>query len=106
MWYTAGTNLQMAEEDYGLKLPVTIEGTTLGENDSLRITIKKRVDGNVILVKDFSDIVENTVELEFTEEESALFSVGSYVYSLDWYQDGNFMCNIIPVGQFKVVNKA
>ena len=32
--------------------------------------------------------------------------VGGYVYCLDWYQNGNFMCNIIPSAQFKVVDKA
>ena len=106
MWVVAGNTLQMADEDYGLALPVTIEGTTLGENDSLRITIKKRVDGNVILTKEFSDIQENTVELVFTEAESAMLPVGGYVYSLDWYQDGTFMCNIILSGVLKVVNKA
>jgi hypothetical protein len=41
-----------------------------------------------------------------TEEESALFPVGVYCYRLDWYQEGTFMCNIIPDAVFKVVDKA
>lgn len=106
MWVVAGNTLQMAEDDYGLALPVTIEGTTLGENDSIRIVIKKRIDGNVILTKEFTNITQNTVELVLTEAESELLPVGSYVYSLDWYQDGTFMCNIILSGVLKVVNKA
>lgn len=31
---------------------------------------------------------------------------GFYTYSLDWYQDGAFLCNIIPAGEFRVVVKA
>jgi hypothetical protein len=41
-----------------------------------------------------------------TEEESALFRVGDYVYSIDWYQDGSFMGNLIKCAAFKVVEKA
>lgn len=33
MWNVSGVNLQMTEGDYGVALPITIAGTTLGEND-------------------------------------------------------------------------
>lgn len=107
MWTVNGTTLKMAEGDYGIQLPVTVSGTTLEANDSLKFTFKTVPNGEVILEKEFSDINDNTVDFEFTEAESALFSAGSTcVYSLDWYQDGIFMCNLIPLGQFKVVDKA
>lgn len=106
MWVVNRYDLQMAEGDYGIQLPVTINGTTLTEHDSLKFVFKTRKNGNTILEKDFSSISENTVNLEFTEEESALFPVGLYVYSLDWYQDGSFMCNIVLCSVFKVVDKA
>lgn len=96
----------MAEGDWGIQLPVTISGTTLTENDSLLFTFKDKKNGDVILTKEYSDITDNSVNLEFTEAESALFAPGSYVYSLDWYQNGNFMCNIILCGSFKVGDKA
>lgn len=106
MWDTKGLTVSMAEGDYGIALPVEIIGTELGEQDSIKLTFKDSANGNEILSKTFDGITGNTVNLELTEEESALFSVGSYVYCLDWYQSGNFMCNIITIAPFKVVDKA
>ena len=106
MWNVIGANLQMTEGDYGVSLPVEIKGTTLGAQDSIKLTFKTAVNGDEILSKTFDGITDNTVSLELTDEESALFSVGVYVYCLDWYQNGNFMCNIIPSALFKVVDKA
>lgn len=106
MWNTIGTNISMAEGDYGIALPVKISGTTLGAQDSIRITFKDAVNGNVILVKDYDEIAQNTIALEFSEAESALFPIGNYVFALDWYQDGNFMCNIILAASMRVVDKA
>ena len=106
MWNVSGANLQITEGDYGVALPVEIKGTTLGAQDSIKLTFKTAVNGDEILSKTFDGITDNTVSLELTDEESALFSVGVYVYCLDWYQNGNFMCNIIPSALFKVVDKA
>ena len=105
-WNVTNLNLSMAEGDYGIALPVEIKGTTLGAQDSIKLTFKTAVNGDEILLKTFDGITDNTVFLELTDEESALFQVGGYVYCLDWYQNGNFMCNIIPSAQFKVVDKA
>ena len=106
MWNVSGVNLQMTEGDYGVALPITIAGTTLGAQDSIKLTFKTAVNGDEILSKTFDGITDNTVSLELTEEESALFPVGGYVYCLDWYQNGNFRCNIIPCATLKVVDKA
>lgn len=105
-WNVTNHALSMTEGDYGTALPVEIKGATLGAQDSIKLTFKTVVNGDEILSKDFNGITDNTVSLELTEEESALFPVGQYVYCLDWYQNGNFMCNIIPSAQFKVVDKA
>lgn len=106
MWNVTGTSLQMVEGDFGISLPVTVSGTTLTANDTLKFTFKTDPNGETILTKEYSNITQNTANLELTETESALFSVGNYFYSLDWYQDGAFMCNIIPISTFKVVDKA
>lgn len=106
MWFVQGNNLQMAEGDFGMELPVTVSGVTLGENDSLLFTFKDNANGNTILTKQFSNVSQNTVNLVFSSSESALFSVGIYVYSLDWYQSGHFMCNIILRSTLQVVDKA
>lgn len=106
MWAVSEYNLSMAEGDFGVALPVEIIGTTLGEQDSIKLTFKTSVNGDVILEKTYDGITDNTVNLELTEAEAALFPVGGYVYSIDWYQAGNFMCNIVPSASLKVVDKA
>lgn len=106
MWAVSGHEIKMTEGDYGIKLPITISGTTLTENDVIKFTLKDKLNGSVIIENDYSNIVQNTVNLELTAAESALLPVGDYVYSLDWYQGGTFMCNIIAIGKYKVVEKA
>lgn len=104
MWNVNGITLNMTEGDWGVKLPVTVTGVTFAANDSVRIKIQR--DETTIIEKEYTNITQNTFDLEFTEAESALLPVGSYLYSLDWYQDGAFMCNIIPSGLFVVGDKA
>lgn len=106
MWVVNGYDLKMAEGDWGMKLPITIKGATFSQNDEMLFALKDEMNGNTVLTKTFANINENTINLEFTEAESALLSVGSYVYSLDWYQEGAFLCNIIPASFLKVVDKA
>ena len=105
MWIVSGHDLKMAEGDYGLTLPVSISGAEFSISDTIRLTFKTAKNGETILTKEYTP-VEGVINLELTEAESALFSVGSYVYCLDWYQSGNFMCNVVPVAVFKVVDKA
>lgn len=104
MWNVNGNALNMTEGDWGVKLPVTVTGVTFANNDSVKIVIKS--GETTIIEKEYTNITQNTVNLELTEAESALLPVGIYVYRLDWYQDGSFMCNIIPISTFKVVDKA
>lgn len=106
MWMVSGNSLSMAENDYGIQLPVTVNGVDLGNQDSIKITIKDRINGTTVLEKEYTEFSKNTFNLELTEQESALFSVGAYVYSLDWFQNGSFMCNIVPSASFRVVDKA
>lgn len=105
MWVVNGQDIKMCEGDYGVALPITITGTTLEAFDEVKFTVKKVVNGSVMLEKTFSNISQNTINLELTETESNHFKVGTYYYALDWYQNGEFMCNIIPIGAFKVVEK-
>lgn len=95
----------MAEGDFGLTLPITVSGTTLTSADSIRLTIKSAMNGTAIIERDMTPS-ENTVNFTLSEEDTANLPVGTYIFSLDWYQNGNFMCNIIPSASFKVVDKA
>lgn len=105
-WSSNGNNLSMCEGDWGIQLPVKLDGTTLTAQDCLRFTFKTEKNGNTLFTKEYSNIEGNTVNLELTEAESALLPTGIYAYSLDWYQDGAFLCNITPSAQLKVVDKA
>lgn len=104
MWKVSNNDIQMVEGDFGIELPISVSGTTLTASDELRLTFKRGAE--TILEKEYSNIENNTISLSLTEQESALFPVGLYVYSLDWYQDGVFVCNIVPLAVFKVVGKA
>ena len=106
MWNVKDKNISMVEGDYGIKLPFTVSGANLAAGDAIKLTFKKSQNGETVLEKNYDTITQNTFDLEFTEAESALFEVGSYVYAIDWYQDGNFLCNIVPLATFKVVDKA
>lgn len=105
-WIVSGLNLQMVEGDFGIIQPIIADGPTIQSADEVKLTIKKAMNGDTILAKTFTNVSHNTINLELTSAETALLPVGTYVYSLDWYQQGHFMCNIIPSAVFKVVDKA
>ena len=104
MFTSNGNNIQMTEGDFGVELPIVIGGLTFTASDSLRITIKS--GGNTLITKEYTNISQGTIRFVLTEEETSLLPVGVYVYSLDWYQEGVFMNNIIPSSLFKVGDKA
>ena len=106
MWNVKGNTLEMVVGDFGIDLPITVTDTTLTASDTLRFTFKDATTGNTILEKEYDKISQNTVQLSLTRAESELFKVGDYVYRLDWYQEGHFMCNVIPIDTFRVVAKA
>lgn len=106
MWYVNGQNLKMCEGDFGIELPVTIKDATFGEDDEVKLTIKDAEDGETIIEKTYSDITDNTFALVLTEAESELLPVGKYVYVMDWYESGTFMCNIITSADLRVVDKS
>lgn len=107
MWNAKNTTISMTEGDFGIILPIKVDGVDLGENDAVKITFKTAKNGETILEKTYSsEISENTVPLQLSSAESALFDVGEYAYSMDWYQAGNFLCCLVPAASFKVVDKA
>ena len=104
MWKADGNNIQMTVGDYGIKLPISVSSITVGQYDEMRFKIANQ--NAAVLELTFSNISDNTIDLELTAEQSAKLRVGSYIYSLDWYQNGSFMCNLIERALFKVVAKA
>lgn len=106
MWEVSGNDLKMTEAEFGVALPMTIKGLDITAEDSLRFTIKKVINGAVVLGKDFSGVSDNEVDLIFSEEDSALLSPGTYVYSLDVYRSGQFRLTLVEASKFKVGDKA
>lgn len=96
----------MTEGDYGITLPITISGATLYESDNVELTVKKNAKGEKILTKTYTGITNNTINFLLTEEESVLLPPSMYVYTLDWYRDGKFLCNVIKNGLFEVERKS
>ena len=106
MWDTGNKNLiKRVEKDWGIQLPIKIEGIEFTDHDQILFTLKTEIDGELVFTKTFDHISENTISLSLTEEETNMLTVRDYAYSLDWYQDGAFLCNIIPTAIFRVVNK-
>ncbi len=106
MWRANGYEMTMTEGDFGIELPITISGTTITASDEIRFYIIDKPNGNVIIDKTFSNIAQNTFTLELTAAVGALLPVGVYYYTLDWYQNGAFMCCVIERARFKVEDKA
>ena len=106
MWIVSGRTITMTAGDFGVELPIEVSGTTLAAADSLTFTLKKADTETPVLTKTFTDIQDNTIALELTEEESESLTEGFYAYSLDWFQNGVFMCNLVSAALFMVVGKA
>ena len=104
MWNSNGNAIRMVEGEYGVDLPLTINGVTLTANDELRLAIKQ--DGQTVLEKTYAEIVDNTINVRLTEAESETLPTGKYLYSLAWFQDGVFLCYLIEKAPFEVVDAA
>lgn len=99
MWAVDENEITMCEGDWGIELPITITGVELSTNEYLMITIKDVMNGTQKLQKSFTDA------LVLDQTDTAELPVGKYVYSLDWYKNDAFFCNIIPKSKFTVVDK-
>ena len=106
MWRIEGTEIHMAEGDWGVNLPVAVSGTTMGSSDNLVLRIKNAVNGTEILELVAGTPQNNVFNFFMAQAESALLTPGEYVYSLDWVQPGPFLYCLVPVGSFVVEDKA
>ena len=101
-----GANISMVEGDYGIVLPIVVDGIEIDPSDSIKFTVKDGRNGTEIFNKDFTGITDNVIPLSLTSTESGYLSAGKYVYNLDWYQNSTFLCNIVNCAMLKVVDKA
>ena len=104
--YDDDTTIGMIEDDFGIVLPIEIEGIEITTEDQFSIKIFKNINEEPIITKTYSNIFDNTINFELTKEESQLLKKGSYYYDLDWYQENKFLGNLIAKARFKVLEKA
>lgn len=98
----------MTEGDFGLILSIEItpeEGELITQDTNFQINIFKEINEEPLISKTYSNIENNIIPFELTEEESLLLPVGKYIYDLDWYENGAFMCNIIAKEKYTVIEK-
>jgi len=101
-----GANVSFVEGDYGIILPIIVDGIEIDPSDSVKVTVKDGKNGNTVVEKVITGIEDNTIPLSFTAAESSSLPVGKYVYNLDWYHNSTFLCNILNNAMLKVVDKA
>ena len=107
MFEVEDTKISMTERDFGIVLPIELElNSEITSKDNFSIKIFKKINEEPIIEKTYSNIIENTINFQLTEEESKLLEVGSYYYDIDWYQENSFLNNIIAKAKFKVSEKA
>lgn len=104
--YDDDTTIGMIEGDFGIVLPMEIEGIEITAEDQFSIKIFKNINEEPIIPKTYSNISDNTINFELTKEESQLLKKGCYYYDLDWYQGNKFLGNLISNARFKVLEKA
>ena len=104
MWKVNVIDIQMTEGDYGIALPVTIEGIDHEVNDSVAFTVKDKVDGDPLILNVY--VLETAPTFDIIMDRNDELPVGEYVYTMDWLRGTQFRCNIISCGVFRVVNKA
>ena len=101
-----GANVSFVEGDYGIILPINVDGIEIAPEDSIKVTVKDSKNGTTVVEKTITGIEDNVIPLSFTSTESASLPVGKYVYNLDWYHNSTFLCNIVNCAMLKVVDKA
>lgn len=101
-----GTRISMDAYDYGITLPIDVEGTNFEEDDTMLFELKKSSDSNSLIVKEFSNELQSTdlfrFFLEFSKEESESLFPGNYVYYIRYLKDGNVRDTIVDGDDFKI----
>lgn len=106
MWAAIGTNLKMTEGDFGVPVVFSVNGVDFTGSDSIKLTVKDAVNGTEKFNKVITGVSGNTFQMMLSQAESGQLTVGQYVYSLDWYINNVFNCNLVSASSFTVIDKA
>lgn len=100
------TKIKMVEGDFGIVLPIEIEGIEIAPEDIFSIKIFKDINEELIIEKTYDNVTNNTINFELTKENSEKLKVGRYYYDLDWYQGEKFLGNLVAKSTYTVIEKA
>lgn len=98
--------IKMIEGDFGIVLPIEIEGITISNDDELSFKIFENINEVPIISKTYNNISDNTINFKLTKEESQLLKVGYYFYDIDWYKGESFLGNLVAKETLSVLEKA
>jgi len=98
------TDLIMTEGDFGVEIDLNFNAITISALDTVRVEVRTEKNGDPILTKEYTGVT-SVLPLSWTEEETALLTPGNYLYNLDWYSNGVFMCNLINNSKLQVKDK-
>lgn len=101
MWKKDKKRIMMNEGDYGISLPITISGAEIALDEKICFYI---IDPNymVVLIKEYTNIENNTFDLCLTKNESKKLNQGCYRYKIDWCKDDVFKGTIVESEIFEV----
>lgn len=101
-----GTRIFMDYADYGITLPIDVEGTDFEATDTMIFELKKSSDSPSIITKEFTNELESTslfrFFLEFSKKEAESLFPGNYVYYVRYLKDGDVRDTVIDGDDFKI----
>ncbi len=95
-----GKTITMTEGDYGLHLPIKINGINISAEDSIKLSIKNEEKN--VYEKEYKNVENNTIDFCLEKADSLKLTTGNYIYLIDWYKDNKFFCNIVNGYSFNV----
>ncbi len=87
--------ITMYEGDFGSNLLFNFTGGEIEENDVVKFIIKKAVNEDVLIEKEYSRIKENRIVLTFTNEDAKKLKKGSYIWGIKLYRGNRLVDTII-----------
>ena len=105
MFSVKNKDITMIEDDYGFELPITITGTEIASDETIKMTVSD-VAKEIKIEKAFTNIDNNTINFSLTQAESEkLKPTKKYTYSIDWYKGEEFLGNVVNGYEFIVEEK-
>lgn len=103
-----GTRITMDYGDYGIQLPIDIDGAVFEDTDTMLFELKKSKNSCPIIKKEYTNTSDDNnlfrFFLEFTKKESQAIPPGNYVYYITYLKNGDVRDTIVSGESFKIKN--